>query len=229
MGRCLIFGAGERIPAERIVTPEPGDCVIAADGGFSWLASLRAEDSGYVPRIFVGDFDSSGESEVSLRAECEAMGTQITALPVEKDDTDTGAAVRIGRENGFTVFYLYGGTGGRIDHTMANIQLLTNIARNGGTGYLVGPAFTVTAFHASGEEVSLRIRGELGRTFSVFSAGGVVSGVTIAGAKYEITGAELTDDFALGVSNSFAAEDTVISCKKGTLLVMGEFLPDDCG
>lgn len=40
--------------------------------------------------------------------------------PVEKDDTDTLAAVKLGLERECTDFWIYGGTGGkRLDHTLA--------------------------------------------------------------------------------------------------------------
>ncbi len=243
MGVCKIFGAGERVPESRIGKPENGDLVIAADGGYAWLCALAASEKAFLPKLFIGDFDSADavldspegtESEPLEEAaqkareavvrSCERTGTAVIELPIVKDDTDTGVCVREGLARGYRIFEIYGGTGGRWDHTLANCQLLTHIAREGGRGYLVGPTLTAFALH----EGSVRIRGVKGATVSAFSAGGVVSGVTITGAKYEVNEASLADDYALGVSNSFTAEETVFSCKKGTLLIVGEFLPKDC-
>jgi len=227
MKRCLIFGAGERAEDRRIAVPDDSDFVIAADGGLFWLRELSERIPKLRTQLYVGDFDSSAVPEEAVRSLCEQTGAEIVALPVRKDDTDTGVAVREGLRRGYRQFYLYGGTGGRWDHTLANCQLCVRVAREGGRAFLIGTEETSFALHADGATASVRIRGEQGRTFSVFSAGGEVSGVTITGALYEVSSVTLRDDYALGVSNSFTAEETLISCEKGTLLIVGEFLPCD--
>ena len=59
-------------------------------------------------------------------------GERVRRLPVEKDDTDTLAAVKLGLERGCTDFWIYGGTGGkRLDHTLANLQTLLYLRRRG--------------------------------------------------------------------------------------------------
>ena len=231
MGICMIFGAGERVPVDRITKPASDDLVIAADGGLVWLSELSYACVEFRPDVFIGDYDSFTDREEqkdydsdSVAKLCEVFGTEVIPLPVVKDDTDTGVAVSEGRKRGYRELQIYGGTGGRWDHTIANCQLLAHIAKDGGRGYLVGPKLSAVAIH----EESITIRGKQGATVSVFSAGGTVEGVTIRGAKYELDGAALTDDYALGVSNSFTAAETVIGCKKGTLLIVGEFLPKDC-
>ena len=231
MGICMIFGAGERVTADRVMIPAADDLVIAADGGLVWLSELTDIAATFRPVLFIGDFDSfldreeeRGFNRDSVAKLCETFGTELIPLPVVKDDTDTGAAVAEGRKRGYQTFQIYGGTGGRWDHTIANCQLLANIARNGGRGFLVGAGLCAVAIH----EETVRICGKPGTGFSVFSAGGTVEGVTIRGAKYELDGAPLSDDYALGVSNSFSASPAEIGCKKGTLLIVGEFLPNDC-
>ena len=49
-------------------------------------------------------------------------GGEIVRLPAEKDDTDMVAALRLGLARGYRDFRLYGAAGGRIDHTIANLQ-----------------------------------------------------------------------------------------------------------
>ncbi len=246
----MIFGAGERVSRERIgracLIPqregsderEPvtafsvnklrtaADLVIAADGGMDWI---REEVPELKPDIFIGDMDSvrSGDDR-------GAEGTMtVVRLPVEKDDTDMGAAVALGLKRGYKTFYLYGGTGGRWDHTIANLQLLKHIAKNGGTGFLIGPKLTATVVYADedgadtvvirGGDPSMGING---RPFSLFGMG-TAEGVTIRDAKYETTDVTLNDDYALGVSNETTGLCTVIRFAKGTLLIIGEFLPCD--
>ena len=200
-GICYVVGAGEFCP--RGLTPGLGDLVIAADGGFAALEGL-----GLSPDLVVGDFDS-----LSRRPD----HPHVVALPVEKDDTDMHAALRLGWERGFRTFRLYGGTGGRIDHTLANLQSLAWLASQGGRGFLVGPDWTATVL-SSGGALTL----EAGRrgTVSVFCLGDRAEGVDIQGLKYGLTNGVLTCDDPLGVSNSFLGGESRVSVRRGTLLVL---------
>lgn len=73
----------------------------------------------------MADFDS-GEAPRETRAE-------VLRLPAEKDWTDTMAAAMAGLERGFLDFLLLGCTGGRLDHTIANLAVMLYIHRQGGT------------------------------------------------------------------------------------------------
>lgn len=205
---CRIFGAGERCADARISVDCPGDFVIAADGGLSWLEKLERK-----AHLTVGDFDSYDK---------ETPGN-ARIFPVRKDDTDMGIAVWEGFSRGYRIFELYGGTGGRADHTMANYQLLKKIAVDGGSGYLIGPEMTATVIK-NGE---LCFHEKKSGTISVFSMDEVSEGVEISGLSYPLVNGTLTNCFALGVSNSFVGAKSRISVKKGTLLIIGEFLPKD--
>lgn len=199
---CHIIGAGER--TRDPIEPAPGDLLIAADGGYTWLRDL-----GLTPDVLVGDFDSL--------AEVPAL-PGVVPLPKEKDDTDTMAAVRLAMERGFRNFRLYGGTGGRFDHTLANLQILTWLARQGCTNTLYGPTWMASAV-ADGE---LRFPAGLSGMISVFCQGDTATGVRLEGLKYPLTDATLTCDFALGVSNEFTGVPSRISVGKGCLLVVWE-------
>ena len=252
-GICMIFGAGERVPKERVgragfsgmfVRKDEGesvtgdteaalrdktDLVIAADGGMDWI---REELPELKPDLFIGDMDSVLSDEGEECGEAEET-LSVIKLPVEKDDTDMGAAVAIGMERGYKTFFLYGGTGGRWDHTIANLQLLKHISKNGGKGFLIGPKLTAVVVSAEeGKSALVLIRGgnstesSNGRPFSLFGMGSA-EGVTIRSAKYEATNVTLNDDYALGVSNETEDACSMIRFTKGTLLIVGQFLPGD--
>ena len=125
---CHIVGAGPFCPWGP--QPQPGDLLIAADGGYAHLSRW-----GLMPDLVVGDFDSGPKP----------AHPQVISLPREKDVTDTWAAAQLGRERGYSVFYIYGGLGGQLDHTLANIQLLCHMADAGEQGYLVDGQVAVTA------------------------------------------------------------------------------------
>ncbi len=209
MKRCIIFGAGDACKTSRLPEITKDDFVIAADGGYLWTQREHIS-----VHCVLGDMDS-----LAVPVEREKQ----LVFPVEKDDTDMGLAVSEGRRFGCREFYLYGGTGGRADHTYANYQLLVNIARRGERGYLVDDRMTATAVTAD----EICIRGRKGAHMSVFAVDNSVEGVTLRGLKYSLEDHLLCNDYALGVSNCFTDEIAVISAKKGTLLVLGEYLPND--
>lgn len=197
---CYVVGAGDFFP--RGLCPAPGDLVIAADGGYAAL-----EGAGLVPDLVVGDFDSLAAPPDHPR---------VLRLATEKDDTDMLAALRLGTERGFRDFRLYGGTGGRMDHTLANLQCLAWISCRGFSARLYGDGWTVAAV----TDGTLTF-GEAHRGFlSVFCHGDRAEGVTLTGLKYSLEDAVLTNCIPLGVSNEFTGAPAAVTVKKGTLLVL---------
>lgn len=201
MNRCIIVGAGEFFPGCTI-QKQPGDLLIAADGGYQYLKELNL-----TPDLLVADFDSL---TVSAPADIPVM-----RFKAEKDDTDMGLAISEGIRRGYTEFILYGGTGGRADHTFANYQALIGLSKKGLRGLLIGNGYLTTAITDS--ELSLNPLPS--GTVSVFAADSRCEGVSIHGLKYELDRVPLTNDFPLGVSNELTGKAAVISVEKGTLLI----------
>lgn len=198
---CFIIGAGAVDPALRLM-PHPGDLLIAADGGLSCV-----ERMGLTPHLVVGDFDSLGKYP-------DLPNTIV--LPREKDITDTHAAISLGLERGYRRFALYGGTGGRLAHTLANLQLLDGLARQGCRGFLIGDGTVATAVHNGALDLPAGMQGYL----SVFCSSGTADGVSLTGLKYELSNAQLTGNFPLGVSNEFVGTNAHVQVENGTLLVL---------
>lgn len=201
MSRAVIFGGG--VYEEKFPALLDDDYIIAADAGYEIL-----EKHGITPHITVGDFDSSGK----IPAE------NAVVLPVEKDVTDTHAAVNIALEKGFDEIVIYGGMGGRPDHSFANFTLTAFLAVKGVRACCIGEGYSVFALKDS----SVILEGEKGKTVSVFSWSECCEGVTLSGLKYPLEKATLTNTYALGVSNSFAENRAEISVEKGILVIMQE-------
>ncbi|MBE6732554.1 MAG: thiamine diphosphokinase [Ruminococcaceae bacterium] len=199
MNRCYIIGAN---CGEISFLKNEGDLIIAADGGYK--AALK---SGIKPDVILGDFDSLGYIPV---------GSEVITLPVCKDDTDTLYAVKLGLSRGFKSFFIYGGLGGRTDHTIANIQTLGLIAEKGGRGYLVSDDEVLTVVKNGSISFNAKAYG----TVSVFSFGGKAQNVNINGLFYEIHDATFDSTFPLGVSNSFKGIESVIEVQEGCLLIV---------
>lgn len=197
MNICYVVGAA---PICADFAPRPGDKVVAADGG---TAHLRAR--GMTPDLVMGDFDSSAQP----------TGGAVAVYPPEKDDTDTMLALKWGWTQGYRRFRLLGGTGGRADHTMANVQALAWLAARGGRGVLVAPDACVTVVR----DGSLHFRARAEGTVSVFAYGGEARGVTLTGLYYPLENGTLSPDFPLGVSNHFTGAPVSIRVTVGVLLV----------
>ena len=125
-------------------------------------------------------------------------------------------AVKHGLSLGHRTFILYGGMGGRLDHTLANIQTLAYLSAHGAAGYLVGEGKIITAV-TDGE---LFFNRENKGIISVFCSGSEARGVYLKGLKYPLHDAVLTGDMPLGVSNEFTGRPSSVSVEKGTLVVL---------
>ncbi len=196
---CIVVGAGEF--RETALPVGPRDLLIAADGGADHLRSL-----GRVPDVLIGDMDSLAEETTA----------ETIRLPREKDDTDMRAALRLGWERGYRRFRIYGGLGGRLDHTLANLQCLADISNRGGCACLLGEDFAVTAVTDGVFELP---RGRQG-IVSVFAVSDRAAGVAIHGLRYELEDAQLTSRFPIGVSNESDGTGGRISVADGTLLIL---------
>ena len=198
MQTCVIFCAGG---FDRLLAPVDDCFLIAADGGLRHLEGL-----GLTPDAVIGDFDS-------LRY--VPRGAEV--YPVEKDDTDAMLAVKLGLSRGCRDFVLYGCLDGpRLDHTVANFQLLKYLADRGARGILVGLSFCAAVVRNGALAFPPCPQGDI----SVFCIGQDARGVSIRGLYYELTDGVLSSGFPLGVSNHFAGRPAVISVEDGALLVL---------
>ena len=208
MKTCYIFGAAEGKPDS--FKRNKDDLIIAADGGYKTVMSYNI-----TPDIILGDFDSLGY--------VPEFSGKIIKHPVKKDDTDTLLAVKTGLELGFKRFIIYGGTGKRLDHTLANISTLAFVSSKGGSAYLCGDGFVITVI----KDGEINFKSTATGNLSVFSCGDKSVGVCEKGLLYELSDAEISFDFPLGVSNEFIGKDATISVKKGSVAVYWSGSVDD--
>lgn len=236
---CYIFGAGAFFGLK--TRPRPGDLVIAADGGLRHLKalglrpdiligdldSLREEEG----RSWGLEGMKEPERKAPLSKEQEPHSPEpepggripltfrregdLIRIPVIKDLSDSAAALRIGRERGYRRFYLYGCTGGRMAHTMASLQDLAALSREGLTGYLFGEREVITAITDSCISFPAGMEGFL----SVFSVNDRSSGVLEEGLKYTVADGSLENSFPLGLSNEFTGQAARVAVEQGTLLI----------
>ncbi|MCL2084458.1 MAG: thiamine diphosphokinase [Oscillospiraceae bacterium] len=198
--RCVIMGGG---PVYSGVSRT--GLLIACDGGYESLKAM-----GRMPDLLVGDFDSLPGPPSEMAPE------NILRLNTEKDDTDMMAAIKEGLRRGCAEFHIYGGTGGRLDHTVANLQCLAYLSKRGARGFLYGEDTVTTAITNGRADFGASREGLI----SVFAHSGQAKGVWERGLKYRLDGVVLSDDIPIGVSNEFIGQESSVEVEDGTLLII---------
>lgn len=198
--KTIIFAGGD-IPDYSFVDTA-ADFVICADRGV-----VHAEKLGIIPDIVTGDFDS-------YTGEVPACGELYRAVP-EKDDTDTMLAVKLALERGATDIRLYGATGGRFDHTFANVQTLI-YAYNNGCKMSIHDSGNIITVQGIGTEKYEKYKDWY---FSVFSLTEKLHIGKMTGVKYPLRDYTLTQSFPLGVSNEIIST-AVVTINKGLALIV---------
>jgi len=198
MKKCIIFSAAQIFDYSGI-NPD-NSFVIAADGGLIHTKKLNI-----TPDVVIGDMDSYDGK----------VPEDSLLFPVKKDDTDTMLAIKKGLELGFSDFEIYGGMGGRFDHTIANIQSLSFLKNHNANGVLKDENHTV--YLIKNERLTLT---ETGKYISVFAYGADANGVSLSGFEYPLENGTLSADFPLGVSNKAVSKEVSIEVSDGVLLVI---------
>ena len=184
---------------ENIVSGHDFDCVICAD------ASLDAAiGAGLHPDVVIGDFDHGDEPKFD----------KIIRVPCEKDDTDTMLCVKHAISVGSDEIFIAGGIGGRLDHTIANIQTLAYAEEHGAHAVLSDGRNT--AFFI---DKCARVARASGFCLSLFAFGGDAV-VSISGTKYDVEKKTLTPSFPLGVSNEITENEAEIAVHDGAVLAV---------
>lgn len=189
------------------INPEEYSFIIAADKGYKYAFQL-----GISPDLIIGDFDTATSPALIEKQ------SKLIILPTEKDMTDTEAALDIAATKQPSSITILGGLGGRFDHTMGNISLLSKYdlpikikdEKNSVTMLRPGRYFVAKDEY---------------QYISLVPFTPSVSGLSISGVKYTLENADLTHDNTLGISNeitgtsSMASPSCEVSFETGKLLV----------
>lgn len=189
--------------------PRP-DLVIAADGGSSLASRL-----GLVPNLIIGDLDSSDPNVVS---DFEAQGVEVRRYEHHtKSETDTELAVFAALEWGPSEIVILGALGGRLDHSLANVLLLTNPLLSNTRTRIVDSEEIIFLARAGGWT---EVEGEPDATVSLLPVGGTATGITLEGFEYPLDNEDIPLGTARGVSNRLLEQHARIHLRDGMLLVI---------
>ena len=203
MERCVIVGGADinnyGFIRERLCVD---DFVIFCDSGLKHMKNLQAQ-----PSLIVGDFDSH---------ENPRLDVETIVLPCDKDDTDTVYAVKEEIKRGYDNFLLIGVVGARLDHTLGNVSILLYLDSLNKKGCIIDDYSEMEI--VSNEPVSICDDYSF---FSLLNISGGAKGITITGAKYPLTNAEITCEYQYGVSNEVLSGQTAyVSVLEGCLLLI---------
>ncbi len=199
-GLCLLISGGEYadIPKEL----KCAECVIACDRGWEYARRMNIAID-----MVIGDFDSCPLPDKDI---------PYKQFPSHKDDTDTMLAAREAIKRGYKNIAICCAFGGRLDHTLANIQTAAFLVSNGAAVRMLGK--DTDAYVLNGGNI--KIAKKPSSSLSVFSLSDRCEGVSIKGTEYECEDITLTNSFPLGVSNEWAAEEAYVNVKNGILMVV---------
>lgn len=201
--RVAVFAGGDPPLAQAARWIPRGTFVIAADSGLD-----HAHRLGFEADLLVGDLDS-----VSLGASDRHQG-EVERYSEHKDYTDLELALEAANRRGRTVVVV-GGHGGRLDHLLANAELLAD-HRWTGTNliWLAGEDLATVVRHQT------TLHGKPGDLVSLVPLGGHAIGVTTAALKWSLQNTTLAAGSTRGVSNRFTDTTAQVTVRQGVLLAV---------
>lgn len=189
---------------------EAYDVLIAADRGMEFCRrhGIRID-------YMVGDFDSADKDTLEWY---EKQQIPIRYLKPEKDDTDTQSAFSLAQQSGVGEVVLLGCTGTRLDHVLANIQLLAYGEERGIRMSLVDAHNRITLHQSS---FSIGRKEQFGKYVSFFAVDGPVKEFSLDGFWYPLHNHVLKClDGSLSVSNEIAEETARVTFPAGRVLMV---------
>lgn len=183
------------------------DLVIAADSGLDHCDAL-----GVRPHALVGDLDSADDALIETARE---QRVEVVAFPTDKDATDLELAGELAIERGASRITVLAAFGGRLDHEVATIGLLTNRHWSHLDIRATDGRRQLWVVHRS---VYLQL--PVGRTISLVPWSDDVTGVMTTGLQWPLENDVLPRGTTRGVSNICVGAGQRVSIESGVLLVI---------
>lgn len=174
--------------------------VVCCDGA----ADRLSEEAGLAPSWIVGDLDSLSET---LRARFPERLVRVT----EQETNDLAKAFRFCRTQGWSDLLIVGATGLREDHTLANLALLADFAREASVLLLTDTGWFTPLL------TSARLPSVAGQQVSLFALEPRTS-VSAEGLAYPVDGVRL-DRWWRAALNEAQGEWFSVTFQGGPLLV----------
>lgn len=204
--RIIIFANGELPNKEKArALLREDDFIIAADGG-----TRHAIELGRTPNIIIGDLDS-----LPVNLEPSTLNIELMQFPADKNETDLELAIQHALTLNPQEVIIIGALGGRLDQTLGNIALISNLQ----------PATCNLKLNDGLEEVFFchdhaEVNGAAGDIVSLIPWQGEVTGILTHGLKWVLQNETLYPHKTRGISNEMTGDTATIKIKSGLLLVV---------
>ena len=208
MNRIIIFANGELpdIDKARAILQDD-DYIICADGGTRHASALDLR-----PDLVIGDMDSTDKGHLQKLQSDDVL---IELYPHDKDETDLELAILHAIELAPKEIVIVAALGGRLDHTLANIVLLSS------------PQFSALNLKLDDgvEEVffcrdQVEVHGRSGDIVSLIPWQGAVTGIQTENLKWPLEHETLFPEKTRGISNEMTADTAIIKISSGVLLII---------
>ena len=206
--RIVIFANGELPDLEKARSLlQTNDYIICADGGTRHALALDIQ-----PDLIIGDMDSADKGQLQKLQEANVS---LELFPHDKNETDLELAIHRAVEMNPRQIIIVAGLGGRLDQTLANIALLTDLRL---------ADFDIRLDDGLEETFVCRehaqVHGKRGDLVSLIPWGGAVSEVQTTNLKWALQKETLYPDRTRGISNEMLGESASISIGSGLLLIV---------
>lgn len=208
--RAIIIANGEikdfNIVRENL---KPHDIIVCCDGGVKY-----AFQEGLIPHYIIGDLDSSLPQIIQF---FEMRGVSFKKFPTKKDETDLELSLDFLIGLGVLEILIFGATGNRLDHTLANINLLLK-------PYISNVKATIlnenNKINLIGNNEEFKILANENDLISLIPLTTEVFVEYTEGLEYELKNEKLFIGSSRGVSNSIKSKNCKIKLKEGYLILI---------
>ncbi|MBK9926112.1 MAG: thiamine diphosphokinase [Anaerolineales bacterium] len=208
MNRIIIFANGDLPDINKVrAILWDDDYIICADGGARHASSLDLK-----PALVIGDMDSADSGYIQA---LQADGVRIDRYPTDKNETDLELAILKAIELDPKEIVIVAALGGRLDQTLANIALLSDVRLS---------VFDIRLDDGVEEIFFCRdqaeVKGRSGDIVSLIPWGGEVTGVQTENLQWQLKKETLYSEKTRGISNEMLENVARVKISTGLLLIV---------
>ncbi len=185
------------------------DYWIGADAGAVYIA-----EQGLTLETAIGDFDSVSDHQLT---HIKHVANQVCIHPEEKNETDLELAIIHALKWGPTTILFFGVTGGRLDHTLVNVQLLYRLHKHNVHGVIIDVHNEIQLYSNGSHTVT---RSDEYPYLSFIPMSAYVTNLSLQGFYYPLRKEPIQWGSTLCLSNKLLSEKGTFSFDDGILILI---------